>query len=96
MNHEQDDKRSAETAGLTTTKPETTFEGMLTAIRDSLSNLASTDDGEDEENEDDDEDDPAGAKVSTKDKPGWVMGTICKTVQYRMEHFRQMQMKLDK
>jgi len=45
----------AEKAGLTTTKPETTFGEMLNAIGDSLSDLASSDDGEDGEDPNDDE-----------------------------------------
>jgi len=34
-------------------------------------------------------------RLSEDDKPGWVMGTITKTVQQRMERFHQQQMKLD-
>ena len=34
-------------------------------------------------------------KVSENDEPGWVMATISKTVQDRMEHFRKTQMMLD-
>jgi hypothetical protein len=50
-----DYKRHAGKAGLTTREPETTFEKMLNAIGDSLSDLASSDDGEYREdyNEDD-------------------------------------------
>ena len=88
--------RNAEKAGLTTTKPETTFEEMLNARGDSLSNLASSDIGENGEDEDDDEADPVGSKLSDDDEPGWVMGTISETEQYRKERFRQKQMKLDK
>jgi len=95
IKQEQDDMRNAEKGGLTTTKPETTFQEMLSAIRDSLSDLASSEDEEDGEADNDDEEDPAGDKLSKDDEPGWVMGTISKTVQYRMERFRQKQMKLD-
>jgi len=95
IEQKQDDLRNAEKAGLTTTKPEPTFQEMLDAIRDSLSDLASSDDGEDMEDEDDEKDDPAGGKLGEDDEPRWVMGTISKTVQYRMERFRQKQMKLD-
>jgi len=63
---------------------------MLIAIGDSLSDLASSDDGEDGEDEDDEETELG--KLSDDDKPGWVMGTITKTVQQRMESFRQKQM----
>jgi len=69
---------------------------MLNAIGDSLSDLASSNDGEDGEDEDDDDEDPAGGKLSVDDEPSWVMGTISKTLQYRMEHFRPKQMQLDK
>jgi hypothetical protein len=67
---------------------------MLVAIRDSLSDIASSDNGEDGEDEDDEETEQG--KLSEDDEPGWVMGTITKTVQQHMERFRQKQMKLDK
>ena len=35
------------------------------------------------------------AILGENDDPGWVMGTITKTVQQCMERFRQKQMKLD-
>jgi len=44
--------RNAEKAGLTTTKLETTLEEILNAIRDSLSNLESSYQGEDGEDKD--------------------------------------------
>jgi len=72
--------------------PETTFEEMLVAVWDSLSDLASSDDGEDWEDEDDEE--TKQGNLSEDDEPGWVMGTITKTVQQRMERFRQTQMML--
>jgi len=53
----QDDMRNVENAGLTTTKPETTFEEMLNAISNSQSNLASYDHLEDGEHENDDDED---------------------------------------
>jgi len=34
-------------------------------------------------------------KLGEDDEPSWVMGTISETVQYRMEHFRHKQIKLD-
>jgi len=36
-----------------------------------------------------------GCKLSEDEEPGWVMGTMSKTVQHRIECFRQTQMKLD-
>jgi len=87
--------RNAEKAGFTATKPETTSEEMLNAIRDGLSDLASSNDGEDGEDADDDEEDPSGGKFSKDDEHGWVMGTISNMVPYRMERFRQKQMQRD-
>jgi len=77
-------------------KPETTFEEMLNAIGDSLSNLASSDDKQDGEAEEDDENDSELGKLSDDDEPGWVMGTISKTLQQgRMERFQQNHIRLD-
>jgi len=45
----QEDVSNVVQAGLTTRKPEKTFEDMLNAIRDSRSDLASSDDKEDVE-----------------------------------------------
>jgi len=67
----------------------------LNAIGDSLSDLASSDDEQDGEDEDDDEEDTGHGKLSEDDEPGWVMGTISKMVQHRMESFRQKQLRLD-
>jgi len=82
----QGDMSNVEKAGLTTGEPEKTFEGMLNSIRDSLSDLASSDDEEDAEDEQDDDNTEQG-KLSADDEPGWVMGTISKSVQCRMERF---------
>jgi len=89
------DMTTAERAGATTRKHETTFEEMSNAIGDSLSNLARSDDEQDRKDKEDDEGDTELGKLNDDDKPGWVMGTISKTVQNRMESFRQMQMRLD-
>jgi len=83
-----------ELAGLTSRTPEKTFEEMLIAIGDGLSDLASSDNGEDGEDEDDEETEQG--KLSEDDEPGWVMGTITKMVQQRMQRFRQKQMKFNK
>jgi len=96
IKQEQDDMRNAEKAGLTTAKPETTFQEMLNAIENGLGDLASSDIGEDGEDEDDDEEDPAGGKLREDDQPTWVMGTISKMVQYRKKCFQRKQMELDK
>jgi len=89
------DIRTAENGWTTMGKPETTFEEMLNAIRENLSDLASSDDEQDGEDEEDDEDDTELGKLSDDDEPGWVMGTITKTVQHCMERFWQKQMRLD-
>jgi len=92
VQEEQDDMTHAEIAGLTPREPEKTFEEMMAAVGDSLSDLASSEDGED--GEDENEETELG-KRSEDDEPGWVMGAISKTVQQHMGSFRQKQMKLD-
>jgi hypothetical protein len=93
VQHEQDDMPDAEIAGLTSREPEKTFEEMLVAIGDSLSDLASSDDGDDGEEEDDEQTEQRN--LSEDDKRCWVMGIITKTVHQRIERFRQKEMKLD-
>jgi len=95
IKQKQEAIRNVEKAGLTTRKPEKTFQEMLNAIGDSLSDPASSDDEEDTEDEEDDHN-TERVKLSEDNKPGWVMGTISKTVQRRMQRFWQKQMKLDK
>jgi len=92
---EQEHMGNVEKGQSTTTKPGKTFEEMLNAIGDSLSDLASSKDEEDGEGEDDDEEDTGHGKLSEHDEPGWVMGTILQMVQHRMERFWQTQMRLD-
>jgi len=89
------DMTTAENECATTGKHETSFEEMLNAIGDSLSDLASSDDEQDGAEKEDDEEDSELGNHSDDDEPGWVMGTITKTVQHRMESFRQKQMRLD-
>ena len=93
---EQEHMRNVAKAWSPTTKPETSFGEMLNTIGDSLSNLASSKDEEDGEDIDDDERDTDLGKLCEDDEPGWVIGTNSKTVQHRMEGFRQKQMRLDK
>jgi hypothetical protein len=93
VKQEQEYMTQAETEGMTSREPEKTFEVMLFAIGDSLSDLASSDDGEDGEEEDDEETEQGN--LSDDDEPGGVMGTITTPVQQRMERFRQKQMKID-
>jgi hypothetical protein len=89
------DMTTVENECATAQKPETTFEEMLNAIGDSLSDLASSNDEQDGEDEEHDEEDTELGKLSDDDEPGWVMGTINKTVQHHMESFQQKQMRLD-
>jgi len=93
VQQEQDDMTHAELAGLKSRTPEQTFDEMMIAIGDSPSDLACSDNGEDGEDEDDEVTEKG--KLSEDDEPGWVIGTITKTVQQRMERFRQNQMKFD-
>jgi len=60
----------------------------LNAIRDSLSDLASSEDEVDGEDEDDDQQDTGHGQLSEDDKPAWVMGTISKMVHHHIESFR--------
>jgi len=85
---EQDHKRNVEKGWCTTTKPGTTFGEMLKDIGEGLSDLANSKDEEDREDENDDEEDTVLGKLSEDDQPGWVIGTISKTVQHRMESVR--------
>jgi len=78
IKQEHEDTRTAENAGFTARGPEKTFQEMMVAIRDSLSELASSDDGEDGEVEDEETEQ---CNLSEDDEPGWVMGTIAKIVQ---------------
>jgi hypothetical protein len=64
------------------------LENMLVAIGYILSDLASSDYGEDGE-------ETEQGMQSRDDEPGWVMGTITKTVQQRIGRFRHKQMTLE-
>jgi len=92
VQQEKDDITLAEIAGLTSREPERTFEQMMVDIGDNLSDLASSDEGEDGERNDEE---TQQGNLSEDDEPGWVMVTLTKTVQQRMQRFRQKQMKLD-
>jgi len=66
---------------------------MMVAIGESVSYLASSDDGEEGENEDAEEEEQGW--LSKDDEPGWVMSTILETTQQRMERFPHPEMKVD-
>jgi hypothetical protein len=63
---------------------------LIVAIRDSLSDVATSDAGEDEGDEVTEQ-----GTLNEDEQPSWVMGTIIKTVKHEMERFRQKLMKLD-
>jgi len=84
--------KSSDIEELTTTVPNKTLQEMLVAIGNSMSDVAYSDDVEDAEGEGDEGTEQR--KVREDDEPGWVMGTITKTVQQSMERFRQKQMTL--
>jgi hypothetical protein len=94
VQQEQDDMMHAELAGLKSRQPEKEFAEKLVAIRDSLSDLASSDNVEHGEDEDDEVTEQG--MLSEDDQPGWVMGTITKTVQQHMKRLRQKQKTFDK
>jgi len=96
IKEEQEHMTTVEMARSTTTKHEPTFERKLNAMADSLSNLSSSKDEEVGEDEDHDEEELKLGTRSEDDEPGWVMGTISKTVEHRMESVRQRRMMLDK
>jgi hypothetical protein len=75
---------------LTSKEPEKTFHEMLVRIEDSLSDLASSNDGDLREYKHDEETDHG--KLSKHDEPSWVMGTISNMVQQHMERFWQKKM----
>jgi len=94
VQQDQEDKMKAENVGLMNGEPEKTFQVMMVSIGDSLSDLASSNNGEDGEDEDDTETEQG--QLSEHDEPGWVMGTITKQVQQHLEGFGQYPMKLGK
>jgi len=94
--HEQEHMSNVKKARSSITLPHTSCEEMLNAIVDSVSDLASPEDEDDGEDEDDDEEDTELAQLSEDDEPGWLMGTIARTVTHRMENFWQKQMSHDK
>jgi len=92
---ERNDKTTAENVWATSGKHETLFEEMFNAIRDSLCDLASFNDEQDGEDKEHDEEDTVLGKLSDDAEPGWVMGTISKTVHHCMESLWEKQMRLD-
>jgi len=83
IKHEPEDMRNAEMVELTTGYFTKWSEEMLNALGDSLSDVARSNDGEV------DEEDKELGKLSDNDEPGWVMGTVSKTLQQCMESFQE-------
>jgi len=81
----QEDTRTADIAGLMTRESDKMFQEIIVTIRDCLSDLARSDDGEDGEAEDDERTEQG--KLCEDDEPCWVIGTISKMVSQRMERF---------
>lgn len=67
---------------------------MFYAIGDNLTNRACSHDEEDR-NDEQNGLDKAYDKLREHGKPCWVIGTVSKTVELRMERFRQQQMRID-
>jgi hypothetical protein len=89
------DMTTAKNRAATSGKPETMFQEVLILIGDSLRDLANSDDEQDGEDEEDHEEGTELGKLSDQNGPSWVIGTITKTVQHRMERFRSKQMILE-
>jgi hypothetical protein len=92
---EHKDIPTAQSVGATTRQPKRTFEQMLNSIRESLNNVASSDDEQDGYDEQDEAENTETGKLSDYDEHTCVMGTISRTVQHRMESFQQKHMRLD-
>jgi len=91
--HVHDDMTHTQITGSTSRAPEKTFQEMLVAITDRLSDIASFDHGEDGEAAGDEE--TGQGKLGKDDKPDWVMGTITTMVEQSMDSFRPVQMMID-
>jgi len=65
----QEDMRNVEKVGMTTRRPENTFEEVLNAIVDSLSNSTCSENEEDWELEEDNTEDTEPGKLSKDDEP---------------------------
>jgi len=78
IQQEHHDMRKAKIAELTARKPAKMLQAMLNAIRDSLSEHASSDDWDDSDHQDYQEDSSEWGKRSEVDELGWVLGSITK------------------
>jgi hypothetical protein len=71
-----------------------TFEVMMEAIRDSVDDVTTSDEEDDHYDNISDGQDYDDAKLSDDDAPGWVVGTINKSVQERLETVPMKRIKL--
>jgi len=79
--------KHAQIAGLTNRESKMTVEEMMVAVGESLTDLASSINGEDGEDEDDEGTEQG--KLSEDEEPSGVMDTIIKTIQQGMKWFQQ-------
>jgi hypothetical protein len=91
VQQEQKDRRKVENTGLINRHPEMTFQKIMVTMSHSLSNLASSNDGEDREIEDDEETELS--LLSKHDEPCNMMGIISTSVQQRMERIQLQQIR---
>jgi hypothetical protein len=69
---------------------EMTFEEMLEAIGESVDAVSTSDEADDDEDDEQDGDDNNDAKLSDDDQPEWVVGTIDKSIEERLNTFWTM------
>jgi hypothetical protein len=93
ISKEQENTDTTEIVGLMTREPEKMFHKLMVAIRESLSDIASSEDRDNVEEKDDEQTEQG--KLSEDDELGWVMGTISKTVEQCMEWFQEKRMRQD-
>jgi hypothetical protein len=86
---EQEAMINTEKAGMTTSECKKTYQEMLNAIGDSLSDFANFEDTENGEDYEDNEDNTGLGTLSNGDIPHWVIGTMCKMVQQSTESIWQ-------
>lgn len=93
VQQERDGQRKGEYSGLANRESEKTFQEMIVAIGDSLSDIVRSDHAEDGEEEDDVQ--AEQGQMSQDDKPCRVMVTSSNTVLPQRERFWRTQMTLD-
>ena len=79
-----------------TKKAQKPFQEILNAIRDSLSDLETSNNEVDGDDKDYYEQDSDLGNLNEDEEPGWVMGTISKMLQQCLNIFQQKQIRPDK